>query len=206
LSKPSFLTESLGRGFLSVTVVSVLTLITAVSGVMASHEDAAGDRQRAFRRVGQSYVQTGKAEYDKRYFAEAEKTLLMAKPYRRYLSSAERERLDALLKKTQTAIAQRKLALETFQTLDSLIKQDKLAEARTRLDTLKSSELLTDAERTQIVEVVRQLDLQIADDQTHTEKVEDRKLLAAQKLEKIAEGIRKPDEHLRQLVYQSITL
>ncbi|MHC4432681.1 MAG: hypothetical protein ACYTBS_12650, partial [Planctomycetota bacterium] len=105
---------------------------------------------------------------------------------------------DALLQKTQTAIAQRKRALETFQTLDSLIKQDKLAEARRRLDTLKSSELLTDAERAQIVEVLGQLDLQMADDQAHIEKVEDRKLLAAQKLEKIAEGIRKPGDQLRQ--------
>ena len=77
MSKPSFLTESLGRRFLSITVVSVLTLMIAISGVMASQEGQAGDRQRAFRRLVQSYFQTGNAEYDKRYFAEAEKTLLM---------------------------------------------------------------------------------------------------------------------------------
>ena len=82
MSKPSFLTESLGRRSLSIAVVSVLTLIIAVSGVTASQENGAGDRRAAFRRLVQSYIQTGKAEYDKRYFAEAEKTFLMAKPYR----------------------------------------------------------------------------------------------------------------------------
>ena len=124
MSKPSFLTESLGRRFLSIAVVSVLTLITAVSGVTASQEGPTGDRQRAFRRLVQTYVQTGKAEYDKRYFEEARKTFLMAKPYREYLTGAEREQLDALIKKTQTAIAERKHALETFQAVNSLIKQE----------------------------------------------------------------------------------
>ncbi len=198
MSKPSFLTESLGRRFLSIAVVSILTLITAVSGVTASQEGRAGDRQRAFRRLVQSYVQTGKAEYDKRYFEEAQKTFLMAKPYREYLTGAEREQLDALLNKTQTAIAERKHALETFQAVNSLIKQDKLTEAKKRLDTLASSPLLTKYEQAQIAEVLRQLDLQIADDQTHPEKVKDGKLLTREKLEKIAEGIRKPGEQLKE--------
>jgi len=70
--------------------VSVLTLIIAVSGVTAAQEDRAGDRQAAFRRLVESYVQTGKAEYDRRYFAEAQKTFLMAKPYRKYLTGADR--------------------------------------------------------------------------------------------------------------------
>jgi len=138
LSKPSFLTESSGRRFLSITVVSILTLIIAVSGVTAAQENRAGDRQTAFRRLVQSYVQTGKAEYDKRYFAEAQKTFLMAKPYREYLTAAGREQLDALLKKTQTAIAERKRALETFQALNSLIKQDKLIEAKKGADRRSS--------------------------------------------------------------------
>ena len=194
MSKPSFLTESLGRRFLSIAVVSILTLITAVSGVTASQEGRAGDRQRAFRRLVQSYVQTGKAEYDKRYFEEAQKTFLMAKPYREYLTGAEREQLDTLIEKTQTAIAERKHALETFQAVNSLIKQDKLTEAKKRLDTLASSALLTKYEQAQIGEVLRQLDLQIADDQTHPEKVKDGKLLTREKLEKIAEAIRKPGE------------
>jgi len=71
-----------------------------------------------------------------------------------------------------------------------------LTEAKRRLDTLASSALLTKYELAQIAEVLRQLDLQIADDQTHSGKVKDRKLLATQKLQKIAEGIRRPSEQL----------
>jgi thioester reductase-like protein len=190
LSKPSFLTDSLGRRFLSIAVVSVLTLITAVSSVTASQENGASDRREAFRRLVQSYVQTGSAEYDKRYFAEAEKTFLMAKPYREYLSAAERDQLDALLMKAQTATAERKRALEIFPLVNGLIKQDKLTEAKVRLNSLKASAFLTTNEQAQIAEVLRQLDVQIADDKTNSKAASDRKLLATAKLEKIAEGIR----------------
>ena len=121
MSKPSFLTESLGRRFLSIAVVSFLTLIIAVSGLAASQENGAGDRHAAFRRLVQSYVQIGKAEYDKGHFAQAEKTFLMTKPYREYLTPAAREQLDTLLNKTQTAVAERKRALEAFPAVNNLI-------------------------------------------------------------------------------------
>ncbi|MHC4368503.1 MAG: hypothetical protein ACYSW8_12915, partial [Planctomycetota bacterium] len=198
MSKPSFLTESLGRRSLSIAVVSVLTLIFTVSALAVSQENGAGDRREAFRRLVQSYVKTGKVEYEKRYFGEAEKTFLMARPYQEYLIPAEREQLNTLLKDAQTAAAERKRALETFPMVNSLIKQDKLSDAKKRLESLKSSAFLTKYEQAQIVEVLRQLSVQMTDGQAHSEKVDERKLRAAEKLAKIAEGIRKPSEQLGQ--------
>ncbi|MEA3226384.1 MAG: hypothetical protein U9Q07_10580, partial [Planctomycetota bacterium] len=190
MSKPSFLTESLGRRSLSIAVVSVLTLMIAVSAVATSQENGAGDRREAFRRLVQSYVQAGKVEYEKRYFGEAEKTFLMAKPYQEYLTPADREQLSALLKNAQTAVAERKRALGMFPMVKSLIEQDKLAEAKKRLENLKTSAFLTKYEQAQIVEVLRQLSVQMTDDQTYSEKVNERKLRATEKLEKIAEASR----------------
>jgi Flp pilus assembly secretin CpaC len=121
----------------------------------------------------------------------------MTKPYREYLTGAEREQLDVLLQKTQTAIVESKRALATFATVNSLIKQDKLAEAKTRLESLTDSAFLSKYQLTRIAEVLRQIGAQITDDKALAGKVKTRNLLATAKLEKIAEEIRKPSEQLK---------
>jgi Flp pilus assembly secretin CpaC len=164
--------------------------------VAAPAEDAKADRREVFRRIVGNYVQTGQQEYEKGYFAEAEKTFLMARKYREYLTDAERANLSALLEKTQTAVIKRKLALDAFLTVKRLIKQDKLTEARTHLESLKKSEFLTAHEKAQTAEVLRQISAEKVDDGAKAEKAKGAKLLATQKLDKIAQGIRKPSEQL----------
>ena len=192
MSKPSFLTDTLGRKSLSIVVSSILFLITLASQAAPSSESGGTDRQEVFRRLVQSYVQAGKEEYDKGYFEQAVKTFQMAEGYQEYLTPAGREQLGTLTKKAQTAVVEKKRALETFATVNKLIKQNQLTEARTPLEGLSTNEFLTKDERAQITEVLKQIDTQIAADKAHTETVEDHKLAAAQKLEKIAEQIRTP--------------
>ena len=134
MSKPSFFSESCGRRTLSIVTVSILLLITMVSEGAPSQKGGATDRQEVFRRLVQSYVQAGKTEYDKGYFEQSVKTFLMAQGYQEYLTADGREQLSALLEKAQTAVNQRKRALETFQTVNTLIKQDKLNEAKKHLE------------------------------------------------------------------------
>jgi tetratricopeptide (TPR) repeat protein len=151
-----------------------------------SQESGATDRQAAFRRLVQNYVQTGKEEYDRGYFEHALKTFHMAEGYQEYLTAAAREQLTALTEKAQTAVAERKRTLETFQTVNDLVKQDRLVEAGTRLKGLTTNEYLTADERAQITEVLRQIDIQIAEEKAHSQTVKDRRLSASETLEKIA--------------------
>ena len=194
MSKPSFLTNSFGRRSLSVVTASFLLLIAAISQAAPSQESGATDRQAAFRRLVQSYVQTGKEEYDRGYFEQALKTFQMAEGYQEYLTAAGREQLSTLTKQAQTGTTQRKRTLETFQAVNQLIKQDQLVEAGTLLEGLGASEFLRQDERTQIAEVLGQINVQIAEQKAHSATVEDRRLSASQKLEKIAEQIRTPAE------------
>ncbi|HUV64364.1 MAG TPA: hypothetical protein VMW24_10740 [Sedimentisphaerales bacterium] len=194
MSKPSFLTNSFGRRSLSVVTASFLLLIAAISQAAPSQESGATDRQAAFRRLVQSYVQTGKEEYDRGYFEQALKTFQMAEGYQEYLTAAGREQLSTLTKQAQTGTTQRKRTLETFQAVNQLIKQDQLVEAGTLLEGLGASEFLRQDERTQIAEVLGQINTQIAEQKAHSATVEDRRLSASQKLEKIAEQIRTPAE------------
>ncbi len=194
MSTASFLTNSFGRRSLSVVTASFLSLIAILSQAALSQDSGTTDRQAAFRRLVQNYVQTGKEEYGRGYFEQALKTFQMAEGYQEYLTEAGREQLSTLTKKAQTASTQRKRTLETFTTVNQLIKQDQLVQAGTLLEGLAASEFLRQDERTQIGEVLTQINAQIAEQKAHSATVEDRRLSASQKLEKIAEQIRTPGE------------
>jgi len=148
-------------------VVSILLLIFIIASELAqSQENQTANRQEAFRRIVQSYVQAGKGEYDKGYYEQALKTFVMAQGYQEYLTAAEREELNAHLEKTREAVAKRKLALEKFQTANKLIKQNNLLEARTNLESIKKDEYLTQDEHAQIAAMLRQIDIQISNKTT----------------------------------------
>ena len=187
MSKPSFLTQSFGRKSLSIVVVSVLLLITTAFDVAQSQENGATDREEAFRRIVQSYVQAGKVEYDKGYYEQALKTFVMAQGYQEYLTATGREELHAHLEKTKAAVAQRKLALEEFQAADKLIKQNQLIEARANLESLRKNEYLTKEEQAQIVTVLKQIELKATNDKASPQ-------VTAAKPEKIKEEIPKTGE------------
>jgi len=55
----------------------------------------------AVRRLSQSYIKTGREEYDKGYFEQAINAFYMARKYQKYLNVTEREKLDVLIKKTE---------------------------------------------------------------------------------------------------------
>ncbi|MFC1603831.1 hypothetical protein ACFL5F_02280, partial [Planctomycetota bacterium] len=162
MSKPSFLTQSIGRYSLSIVVVSILLLITTAFDVAQSQENGAAAREEAFRRIVQSYVQAGKGEYDKGYYEQSLKTFVMAQGYQEYLTETGRAELHAHLEKTQAAVAKRKLALEKFQAADKLIEQNQLIEAKVQLESLSKNEFLTKDEHTQIATVLKQIELRVA--------------------------------------------
>jgi Flp pilus assembly secretin CpaC/tetratricopeptide (TPR) repeat protein len=145
-------------------VVSIFLLITTVFDVAQSQEKGAANREEAFRQIVQSYVQAGKVGYNKGYYEQAVKTFVMAQGYQEYLTVAGREELRAHLEKSRAAVAKRKLALEKFQAVDKLIKQNKLIEAKTHLESLRKNEYLTKDEQTQIATVLKQIELQVTND------------------------------------------
>ena len=169
-------------------MVSILLLITTAFDVAQSQENGATDREEAFRRIVQSYVQAGKVEYDKGYYEQALKTFVMAQGYQEYLTATGREELHAHLEKTKAAVAQRKLALEKFQAADQLIKQNRLIEAKANLESLRKNEYLTKEEQAQIATVLKQIELQATNDKASPQ-------VTAEKPEKATkEDIAKPGE------------
>ena len=168
-------------------MASIFLLIITLSETVSSQENEATDRQTAFRQIVQSYVEAGKAEYNKGYYEQAVKTFVMAQGYQEYLTAAGREELRAHHEKAQDAAAKRKLALEEFQTADQLITQNRLIEAKTHLENLSKNEFLNKDEQTQIATVLKQIDIQITNDKASP-------LITAEQPEKAKEDITKPGE------------
>ena len=192
MNKPSFLTESFGRRSLSVVTVSILLLLMTLLEPARPQENGGADRQEVFRRIVQSYIQTGQEEYNKGYYEQAQKTFLMAQGYQEYLTDAGRQQLATLLENSQTAIAERKRALAAFETVNNLIKEDRLAEAKTQLQILRDNQFLSKENRAQITEVLRQIDVQIIEDKVYAEKARDRRQQTGEQLQQITQDVQKP--------------
>ncbi|MHC4175805.1 MAG: tetratricopeptide repeat protein, partial [Planctomycetota bacterium] len=142
MSKPSFLIEPLGRRSLSVILASMLLLIITVSEVAPSQENKEVDTQKIIRRVVDDYIRDGKERYENGFFEQAEKTFLMAHGYKEYLTATQREQLTELLEKAQIAVLRRKRALETFRTVNELLKRDQLIQAKAHLERVRDNEFL----------------------------------------------------------------
>ncbi|NQT03466.1 MAG: hypothetical protein HQ580_15675, partial [Planctomycetes bacterium] len=192
MSKPSFLTESFGRRSLFIVLAMIILPIITVSQVAPSQESKGTERQKTVRRIVQTYLQTGKGEYAKGFFEQAVKTFQMAQGYEEYLTVAVREELGEFLEKSQIAVLKRKRALETFRTVNELIKRDQLIQAKTYLEKIKENEFLTKEELKQIAEAFRQIDAQLMAAKARLEKAKSQKLSAEQKSVEAAAAVKKP--------------
>jgi len=132
-----------------------------VSEVAPSKENEGADKQEIIRRVVQNYIDVGKEQYEKSFFEQAEKTFLMAQGYQGYLTAAGREQLKKLLEQAHIGVSKRKRTLETFRTVNELIKRDQLIEARAHLEKIKDNKFLTQEEQRQVAEALRLIDIEI---------------------------------------------
>jgi Flp pilus assembly secretin CpaC/tetratricopeptide (TPR) repeat protein len=192
LSKPSFLTDSLGRRSLSIVLALILLPILTLSRVAPSADKEGNDRQEIIRRIVQTYIQTGQEEYAKGFYDQAVKTFQMAQDHEKDLTVEVREELSGLLEKSKIAVLKRKRALETFRAVNDFIKQDKLIEAKKYLGKIKDNEFLTKEELKQIDEVFRQIDIQVLAAKAKQERVTSQKLTAERQVPQTTTEIKKP--------------
>lgn len=103
-------------------------------------------RKESISSVARELLEVGIEEHKRALFGSAEKSLLRAKEYRRYLTGQERSRLDRYLKSASQAAVRRKGVLEHIQAADRLVREGKIIRAKAHLKQIKGSELLTERE------------------------------------------------------------
>ncbi|MDD5326430.1 MAG: hypothetical protein PHY02_01290 [Phycisphaerae bacterium] len=162
MDKIRFLIKSSGRKPLLVILTSLLLLTTALSGVSSSKSSETGaDKEKVVRQVAQRWIQVGAEQYKRGYFKAAKQSFLRAQDYQEYLTADEQSQLTALLEKTHAGILEREYILETIRSADELVKQGESLKAKTKLEEIKSSEFLTEAEQELIAKGLEKLDAQV---------------------------------------------
>jgi len=195
LSKPSFLIESLGIKPLSIILLLFVLLVAVPSEVVPSQPQEAGEDQM-MRQVVQYLIQVGTDQFQRGYYPQAEKTLLMAQGYQEYLTVAERNKLSEFLGKTHKASLERELALKHKQTAADLITKGELSTAKTHLERIKDSQFLTEIERKQVAGQLLQIERQIGAAKPPPKRPEESEPLVTPTPQKVAEEPNKAAEQV----------
>ena len=195
MSKPSFLIESLGIRPLSIILLLSVLLVVVLSEVVPSQQQEVGEDQM-MRQVVQYLIQVGTDQFQRGYYPQAEKTLLMAQGYQEYLTVAERSRLNEFLEKTHKAALERELALKHKQTAADLVTKGDLITAKAHLERIKDSQFLTEAERKQVAGYLAQIDRQAGAAKPLPKKPEEPESLVAPAPQKVPEEPKKSTEQV----------
>ena len=184
-----FSTRRFGKIPLIALLAPILMATTSLAEEL-SPKAVKGDKEKVVRQVVDNWIQIGTEEFKRGFYAAAEKSFLRAKDYEGYLTAAERDKLDEKLQQAHKAALEREIALAAMRSAGELAEQQKFAEAKTHLQTIQTSEFLTDEEHRLIKQRLDAIDkeLEVQKKQTaelYTRSVE---LFRAGELEKAREG------------------
>ncbi len=162
MNKSGFLVKPLGGKSLLVIAALILLLTTGMSEVARSQSNEA-DKQKIIREVAKKWMDIGEKQYKRGWFEAAEQSYLQAQSYQKYLTAADSKKLSELMEKTHLAILERKRILDDIRTVNKLIEQGQLIKAKVHLEKVKDSKSLTKEERGKIVEGLKKIDAQLAE-------------------------------------------
>jgi Flp pilus assembly secretin CpaC/tetratricopeptide (TPR) repeat protein len=139
------------------SVLIILTPVLLVATTLVRAAQSQGGDDATMRRVVEHYMRVGTEQYDRAYYADAQKTFQMAEEYKEYLDPAESRKLDSWLEKAGRAAAERKKAIEARNAGQELLRKGDRAAARAQLESIKGNQYLTGQERLEIAGMLREM-------------------------------------------------
>jgi len=116
------------------------------------------ERKRIVSQVAQNYIETGKEQMKRGYYAPAEQSFLRAMDYERDLSEQDREILKSLLLQAHQASMESNRVLILVRQAKDLVDQQKFADAKNILVPIKDNQYLTAEQKAQIAQSLEMLD------------------------------------------------
>jgi len=116
---------------------------------------ARGSDDATMRHLGQYLMGVGQKQYDGGSYDQAVTTFQMAEKRKDYLDPVEQRKLQSLLEKARAA--ERKRVLAVRQAADESRRKGDVAAARAHLNSIKNSQVLTEKERLEIADMVREM-------------------------------------------------
>jgi len=141
--------------------VSVLLVLATAGGAMTVAPKTEQDEQekaRVLREAAQNWLSVGAVQYKRGYYAEAEKSFAAANGFKEYLTVPEQRGLEEFIEKTRKAGLEREVVLGHIRMARELVKQGQPIKARAHFEKVRNSEYLTEQEKKQIGEELRNID------------------------------------------------
>ena len=154
MDRLSVYAKSLREGSVSIILASVLLFVAGLVQVTPSRAAQGGD-DAMMRHLVQYFMRVGRQQYERGYYAEAEKTFQMAQGYTEFLEPLQQRTLASFREEARVAAVERKRALEVKQTADALRLKGDRPTARAHLEQIRDNEFLTEKERAEVVEALR---------------------------------------------------
>jgi hypothetical protein len=169
LDNKKFLIRFLSEKVFLAALVPVL-LLAQVSKAGPIQPDEV-KKQKVLRQVAQDWMRVGTEQYERSFYKQAEQSFFQAVEYQQYLTTAEHEQLNNFLEKTYKAELEREHVLEQIKAANALAGQGRPGTAKSKLEGLKDSEFLTEAERREITETLSVLKKQLNQRTTEINKL-----------------------------------
>ncbi|MHC4440574.1 MAG: hypothetical protein ACYS3S_24770, partial [Planctomycetota bacterium] len=129
---------SVNRKYLFVIPAMIFLLAMSLPEVTFSRESQP-DKPNVLRQASLEWMQVGIKQYQSEQFADAEKSFRRALVFRKYLTEAERLKINTFLAKARIDLSEGKQPAASAKTDDKPAEQDQPAEAE---EKVKSSEPL----------------------------------------------------------------
>jgi len=141
------------------TTASIFLLIMALSDITLSQESQAG-KEEVLRKASLRWMQVGMQQYERNQFSDAELSFRRARVFQKYLTDAERERLDEFLANARIAISEGIQAVASTQTADESVEPNKPVKAVVNVEKVKDIRPLAEQGRRQTTESIDKISSQ----------------------------------------------
>ena len=144
-----------GKGLL------VTLLVVFISSSLTIAKPQKLDKQKIVHRVAQEWIRVGTKQYEKGFYTQAERSLLRALDYKKYLSVDDLNQINGLLTKVKDASVNNSKVEENMRKGGQLFAEGKLLEAQTCYKQAKNSPSVQEDKLKYIEETLKDIDQKI---------------------------------------------
>ena len=176
--------------WLRLITVQVVLLLAAVCFAAEPNSQSGKEKTAVSRETAQDWIQVGISQSKKGLYEQAEKSFLAAREYQEYLTAEEQKQLEKHIVEANQAVVERQPVLEHIKKARELLSQGQPVKARAHYEKVRKSPYLTEQERKQINQEIKDVDSSFDKQRKEITKIYNRsvQLYRAGEIEKAREG------------------
>lgn len=173
-------------------LIIVQIVLFSVVNCFAAEPNAQDEKEKAVisRETAQDWIQVGAVQFQKGLYGDAEKSFLAAEEYQEYLTAVEQKQLEKQIAEANQGIVEKQVVLEHIKKAKDLVDEGQPVKARADYEKVCKSPYLTEQERKQIEQDIKDLDSKVDKQREEITEIYNRsvQLYRAGEIEKAREG------------------